>query len=202
MPMVKIHHGEGPSPYRHRTMKGYNLDTGNTTHGGHKLVYTFSHEDMFAGYCQQHSDFTIMTGLGNKIDIGVGKYDKGRAAKSHMFDPTNYLHQRNALLGSFGEMPEGSLKVGVKGHRVSFGDVLNKVKKGADWIASPGQKLAGLALHKSRYFVVFTTVQAHIIMHQQEGLLYLATKKKDFTEANDKVYISLGDVYKNYSTQI
>jgi hypothetical protein len=200
--MVKIHHGEGPSPLRLRSMKGFNLDTGNSTHGGHKLIYTFSSKDMFGAYCQQHTDFKIITGLGNKIDIGVGKYDKGRGAKSQTFDPTSYLHQRNALLGSFGEMPEDSMKVGVKGHRVSFGNVLNKAKAGADWIASPAEKLLGLAFSKSRYFVVFTTVQAHIIMHQQEGLLYLATKKDHFTEGERNVYISLGDVYKHYSTQI
>jgi len=202
MPMVKIHHGEGPSPNRGRTMKGYKLDSGTTTHSNHKLIYTFSSKDMFGAYCQQYADFMIIAGLGNKINIGVGKYDKGRGAKSKIYDPQNSQHLHNRLLGSFGEMPEDSMKVGFKGHRVSLGNVLNVFKTGSEWIASPGEKLAGLALHLSRYFVVFNTVESHVIMHQQEGLLYLATKKKHFTEVDGSIYISLGDVYKNYSTQI
>ena len=86
MPMIRIHHGEGPAPVGLRMTKGYDLDTGTTNRGGTSLIYLFKSKKEFGAYCQQHAAFNIITGVGNHISIGVGIYNKGRLATSHQYD--------------------------------------------------------------------------------------------------------------------
>lgn len=202
MPMIRIHHGEGPAPAGLRKMKGYDLDTGTTTRGGTSLIYLFKAKNEFGAYCQQHAGFNIITGLGNTLSIGVGMYNKGRAATSKAYDAQNLLHVKARMLGTFGQLPAGAGKIGVRGHRVSMADVANKLWEGANWIASPGEKITEKALHDSRYFVVFTNAARSTIMHQQEELVWVLTDKSHFTTSGDNVYITLGTVDTHYRNQI
>lgn len=120
--------------------KGYNLDTGTTTHGGTSLIYLFKSTNEFGAYSQQHSAFSIITGLGNSISIGVGMYNKGRVTTSRQYDAMNVQHVRARLLGNFGQLPAGSGKVGVRGHRVSMADVANELWEGAKPDCEPGRE--------------------------------------------------------------
>ena len=47
MPMIRIHHGEGPAPVGLRMTKGYDLDTGTTNRGGTSLIYLFKSKKEF-----------------------------------------------------------------------------------------------------------------------------------------------------------
>lgn len=116
------------------------------------------------------SSFRIFVKEGSEhITVAIGRY-KGRTEK---FDPLDYLHQRHALLGHATELPEGSMKVGVRGHRISVANVYNTVRKVGDFIdpstLGPIGGFAKMAIAgPSKYFVAFTDGDYKNIVHMQE----------------------------------
>src|SRR5262245_13351887 len=104
--VVRIDREEGPAPscFESRKLVGWDLFTWQT------LIYTSPNRNDFEQwFTKTHPAFKVFLKQTTRhIQACVGRY-RGRTEK---FDPLNTLHQRHAVLGSFGTLKEDSLKAG------------------------------------------------------------------------------------------
>ena len=93
---------------------------------------------------------------------------------------------------------EGSLKVGVRGHRVSAGNAINIVGTAMAWVADPIGKISEEILSGARkHFLIFTEREdVSRVMHNQSGRgPFFVTAKTDARNDGSGKYITLGDVF-------
>src|SRR5262249_54065544 len=192
--IVRIDKQEGPMPscYEQMTrMVCWDLRSMKT------LVYASPNRNDFRDFFQRHKAFKISvaseTFRGNTVflQVSVGRY-RGRTEK---FDPLNYMHQRHALLGGIGQLEEDSLKAGVKGHRVYWGNVINKGLQAAKWVADPAGTFAEKVITgKPKYFMAFSDQEHSRVVHMQEAIHHLLIGRVQ--------EITLGDFWTQFGKQL
>ncbi|MEW5980289.1 MAG: hypothetical protein AB1898_31235 [Acidobacteriota bacterium] len=162
--VVRIDKEEGPAPICFESRK-WDLTTWQA------LIYASPDRNQFEPFFEKHDAFKVFVKEGSApIKACVGRY-RGQTEK---FDPLNYLHQRHALLGGFGHLPEDSLKAGVKGHRVYWGNVVNKGIEIGNWISNPVNTFAEKVITgRPKFFVAFADSEHSRVVHMQEAIHYL-----------------------------
>jgi hypothetical protein len=97
-------------------------------------------------------------------------------------------------------LEEDSLKAGVEGHRVRWGNVINKGLEAAQWIANPVGTLAEkVSKGRPKYFVAFADRDHSRVVHMQEAILWCQTK--DHGVNGDQV-LTLGEFWNQYGSQV
>ena len=192
--IVRIDKEDGPAPsnFESRKLVGWDLFTHRT------LIYVSPNRNDFEEwFTKTHPSFKVFLKQTTRhIQAGVGRY-YGRTEK---FSGLNYLHQRHALLGSFGQLEEDSLKAGVQGHRVRWGNVINVGLQAAQWITNPVGTLAEkVTKGKPKYFVAFADRDVSRVVHMQEAILWCVIGDHG---KNGNQELTLGEFWNQYGDQV
>jgi|SoiMethySBSTD1v2_1073268.scaffolds.fasta_scaffold548627_2 hypothetical protein len=148
--LVKLHRGEDIKP---RAMNKWNLAQGS-------LVYTHENRRLMGARFRKAIDLQIYDNSFGTPDtteflMAWGKYE----GKTERFSSLNLLHQRGALLGSFGE-------TGNKG--------IDTVWNVANGIANWPDTVAGVIVNaNTKFFVGFfssTKREPYLVMHNQKSI--------------------------------
>lgn len=157
-PLIKLHRNGGEVAPRKdlsgKSMVGWNLSRGS-------IVYTHNRKGGISNVFRGRADFKIYDqpiggSESKKFLLCLGTYE----GKTERFQALNYLHQKQALLGSFGE-------TGVKGIDTVFG----VVQKAVNW----QETLARFIVNpKTKFFVGFFSIdkgEPSLVMHNQKDIV-------------------------------
>jgi predicted lipase len=159
IPLIKLHQNGGQVAPR-EGMTGWNLMNGSliyTHRKKHGICNVFKGEAKFSVY-----DSSFDTYESTKFILCMGTYE----GKTERFSAMNYLHQRVALLDSFGQ-------TGVK----PFDAVMSKVKKVQDY---PDTLARFIVNPKTKFFAAFYSEKycTEKIMHNQKSMFAVTIKGK------------------------
>jgi hypothetical protein len=155
------------------------------------LVLMTKNPQAFDTYIARFTKFVVRQEAQERLYVWLGTIGVSRGTQPQFFDPTNYMHQREALLGGQFDFDEDDFKVGTRhGHRIPLGKVIGPVWGAAQKIANPADLLKK-PLTKTYHFLAFTDYQVYRLFHGDNKLTHANAMVKESS-------ITLGEVSHRY----